>query len=404
MAKRRRSRRQGGRLTTLVVLLVAAGLIGFVIYTVVGSTFQRTAVVQAGSLGSQYTASVVVVRNEKITDTEGLTTIKFYADEGELLYPGTKIADVYSSGFSQTDINKLLNVRTSIKTHVVSALASGSYMDTQLERLDATVTDFARELGLFVQGKAEGNLINLERQLTTALSQRQSYLREKYYSTDPTLAAFYDSETQLVKKIQSWTTPYLATQTCIISFYTDDYETMLAVEGFDEITIAQVKSVLAGDRPQMSTAQRGRTALFREVSPTGYGLLLLSNDKNWNPVDGQTYQVSLGGYEDISISGVVSTHTRTGNELLVRMWVDADVRTLLNTRAAQGYVSETYAVGLQVPAGALYRQNNQEGVVLTDSGGLFVPVTVLMRDNSMAVVQPVYEGTLREGQRVRLFN
>lgn len=404
MANRKKPRRKSGRLTTLLVMLIAGGLICFVGYTLIGGMVQRTAVVAAGSIGNKYAANAVVVRNEKVTDTEGLTTVKFYADEGELLYPGTKIADVYSSGYSQTDINKLLNTRTNIKTHVVTALASGSYMDTQLERLDATVMDYARELGLLVQGNAAGNLINLERQLTTALSQRQSHMREKYYSSDPTLARLYDDETSLVKKIQSWTTPFLSTSTCIISFYTDDYETTLDTAVFDDITMEQVKGVLAGERPQMSSAQRGRTALFREITPTGYGLLLLSSDKNWNPVDGQTYQVSLSGYEDVSISGVITSSTRNGNELLVRMWVDGDVKPLLNTRTAQAQVSETYAIGLQVPVGALYRQNGQEGVVLTDGDGWFVAVTVLMRDNSIAVVQPLVAGTLQEGQRIRLFN
>lgn len=43
------------------------------------------------------------------------------------------------------------------------------------------------------------------------------------------------------------------------------------------------------------------------------------------------------------------------------------------------------------------------GIVLTDDGGRFVPVTVIMQDNSYAVIQPLQAGALMEKQKIRVF-
>lgn len=397
-----RRRRQQGSFSRSLAVVIALAAMGYLIYALVSNFSSQTAVIESGNMGNQYNAEAVIVRNESLTDAEGLSSVKYYADEGELIYKGGKIAEVYSSGYSQTDINKLLSTRSEIKSQVKAALASVQ-ADAELNRLDGQVLDYARELSMLVQDREQGNLLNLERQLSTALSNRQSYLRDKFYNSQPTLAGLYDTETTLVKKIQSWTTTYVATQDCIVSFYTDDYENVLTADGFDEIGISLVKGVLAGDEAPQTTAQRGRTAIFREVNPTGWYLLLISHDKNWNPVTGQYYKVQLGGFDNLVVDGEVTSFTRSGNELLVRMQVNADVEQVLNVRTVKAEVSEQYFSGLKVPLNALRQQGDQIGVVLTDGGGLFVPVTIVMRDNSYAVVQPVMAGILSEGQKIRLF-
>ena len=56
-----------------------------------------------------------------------------------------------------------------------------------------------------------------------------------------------------------------------------------------------------------------------------------------------------------------------------------------------------------MPLNALRQQNGETGVVLTDNGGLFVPVDVVMQDNRNAVIVPKSVGALSEGQKVLLF-
>lgn len=398
----RRRRKNSGRFGSVVFGFIILCILGFVGYMVISSSTQRTAVIGTGNMGNQYTARAVVVRNETLTDAEGLTSIKYYADEGELVYKGNKIAEVYSTGYSQTDINKLLNTRSKIKTHVKTMLAS-AYVDTQLDWLTNQSLAHARELELLVRGKAKGNLLNLERQLASSLTRRQDYLKEKYNKTDTNLAELYKEESSLQKKIQSWTATYLAERDCIISFYTDGWENVLDTETFNDISAAQVHSILAGDSPPMTMAQRGRTSVFRQVDSQGWYLLLLSSDKNWSPTIGNTYKVKLQGFGDMMVDATVTSFSQAGTEMIVRMAVNADVRPVLNVRTASALVSDAQITGLQVPLNAVWQQGGYDGVVLTDNGGLFVPVEIVRQDNASAVIKPLVEGTLREGQKIKLF-
>lgn len=402
MAKRRRNRRNGGFLTVLAVLVVI-GILAVAVIFLLGNPFQQTGTIVSGSMGAFHLADAVIVRNEKVTDVEGLKSVTFYADEGELVYTGRKIAETYATGYSLTDLNKLMYTRGNIKSLVKTELTS-RYNDTQLDSLDEAVQNYAREMGLYVRGKAQGNLVNLERQLTSAMTRRHNYLRERLSSNaSQSLIDQYDTESSLVAKIKSGTTTFVAKSDVIISFYTDGYETMLGVGGFNDISAGQARSVLAGDTPQMTTAQRGRTAVFREVEPQGWYLLLLSNDKDWNPVQGQTYSVKLNGFEDLVITGQVTSFARSGNEVLVRMEVTGNVRSVLNTRTASAEVYESNVSGLQVPVNALHFQNDQWGVVLSDGNGIFVPVDVLMQDQQHAVIESRVPDALHPGQKVILF-
>ncbi len=399
MRGRRKKRRVAFRF--YVLLFVALCVFLYAGYLAISSMFTKTAVITAGDMGNQYHANAVVVRNEALTTAEGLTSITYYADEGEIVYKGNKIAEIYSTGYSQTDMNKLLNIRSQIKAQH-KALAASSYTDLQLDRMNTNVLSIAADIRSVARKEATGNLLNLMRQMDTAMANRQSYLKTKYAS-DQNLSNLYRDESSLLKKIASWTITYIADSDCIVSFYTDGYENALPFDTADEITAGQIRAVLNGDDPQSTAAERGRTPVFRTVQNGSWYLMLLTNDKNWNPVTGQSYKVQLEGFDDTVFDATVTSFARSGSELLVRMSVPAKVRAVLNTRTAKATVGELYVSGLQVPLNALRQQNGETGVVLTDNGGLFVPVDVVMQDNRNAVIVPKSVGALSEGQKVLLF-
>ena len=399
MKKRRKKRRVAFRFYVFLFVVLCGFL--YACYLVVGGMFEKTAVITAGNMGNQYHANAVIVRNETLTSAEGLTSITYYADEGEVVYKGNKIAEIYSTGYSQTDMNKLLNIRSQIKAQHKS-LAASSYTDLQLDRMNTNVLSIAADIRSVARKEATGNLLNLVRQMDTAMSNRQSYLKTKY-ATDQNLSNLYRDESSLLKKIASWTITYIADSDCIVSFYTDGYENALPFDTADEITAGQIRAVLNGDDPESTAAERGRTPVFRTVQNGSWYLMLLTNDKNWNPVTGQSYKVQLEGFDDTVFDATVTSFARSGSELLVRMSVPAKVRAVLNTRTAKATVGELYVSGLQVPLNALRQQNGETGVVLTDNGGLFVPVDVVMQDNRNAVIVPKSVGALSEGQKVLLF-
>jgi hypothetical protein len=144
--------------------------------------------------------------------------------------------------------------------------------------------------------------------------------------------------------------------------------------------------------------------VYREVAPKGFYLLLLSRDNKWNPQDDAIYKVQLQGYEDALFDAKVLSSSKLNNETIVRMYVDSDVRPVLNARTAQATVGELYVSGLKVPSNAVLEQNGQPYVVVPIDGGRSVPVYVMEFTPDYAIVQSVSPGLLAEGQKVRVFN
>ncbi|MEG0767895.1 MAG: HlyD family efflux transporter periplasmic adaptor subunit, partial [Clostridia bacterium] len=168
--KSKRKRNPIGCLSLLVIVLAVGAVVAF---QALSPLFRRTAVIQTGGMGNQHQAEAVIVRDEELTDAEGVTSILYFADEGDLVYKGNKIAEIYSSGYSQTEVNKLDNIRQQIRQYHQEVILT-SYADPQLERLDADVLARAQEVKLLIQRRGKGSLLNLQRQLAAALSARQT--------------------------------------------------------------------------------------------------------------------------------------------------------------------------------------------------------------------------------------
>lgn len=400
--RRKKKVRIHARFYVFIVLMALIALLGWLWFSRRGS-LASTAIVSAGSMGSQYQGEIVIARDETLYDAEGVTRIDFVAEEGSHIYKGNVICQVYSSGYNQTEINKLENYRSAIQQYHKEQVMK-NYVDAQLEKLDLDVDTLSLEVRTLVQGEGVGNLNNLEKQLSTAIKARQTYLRQKY-PDDQTLSSLYDEESRQLKKIESWTTTYDAKEECIVSFYTDGYESTVNASTYETLTPAQVRTVLAGQTLETDVVSRGRDPIYRTVKPEGWYALLASPEKNWNPVPGQSYKMQLDGFDNYLVDATVVSFTRSGGELLVRMRIDSDVEPVLNIRSCRVVVGE-FVDGVNVPVSSLYTQSNMIGVVVSELGTeTFVPVIVISRDDKTAFVKSIYPGSpLQAGKTVRLFN
>jgi hypothetical protein len=257
-----------------------------------------------------------------------------------------------------------------------------------------------------VQG-AKGNMLNMEKVLNASITARQDYLRGKFRD-DTRLSRLYDDESTQLKRIQSYTTQRAATQESLVSFYTDGYEA-LNTSNFGQFSPAQVKAMLGGAKPEKSAVERGRTPIYRLVRQNGWGVLLLLNNTDWTPQQGQPYQLKLEQFENTVVNATVMSFTRSGGELLLRLSISTDVSPVLFMRTCQAQIGE-YVSSMKVPSRCIYRQKDPSsgamltGVVAVNGvSQVFVPVTVVSSKGSDTYIEPTQSGLLYEGQTVRVF-
>jgi len=405
--KKRKKKKQRSLLIgrVLIVVLVIA-VIGVLVWQLPSLTSRNatTAIARAGVLGDEYSGSVVIARNEKLYETENKTRVDFIASEGSRVSRSSVICKVYSSGYNQTEINRLQTYREEIQDYHVGQVFN-TYVDAALDADNNEISSLAQQVRTLVQGRGVGSLSNLENQLQSALNVRKNYLRQKY-PDDQSLSELYKVENDQLKKIESWTTTYTANEDCIVSFYTDGYESSVNANTYESLTPADVRNVIRGIVPQQTTAvQRGSDPIFRTVVEDEWYALFLCTDREWNPVVGEQYQMQLTGFDNYVLPAQVESFTRIGGDLLLRMRVRSSVEPVLNIRTCGATVGD-FVSGVYVPIRALYTLDNMIGVVVLE-GGLqtFVPVTVISYpDEETAFVRPTLSGSpLSEGKTIMLF-
>ncbi|MDR0396082.1 MAG: hypothetical protein LBH66_02125 [Oscillospiraceae bacterium] len=400
-------RGRGKRKTRLggLLLLTVFALAGLFVWQLSQTALRRTAVVAAGQTGRAYQVDAILIREETLFDMDSASAgLKYLADDGALVSRGAQIAQVYSSAYNQSDVNNLNRQLENIKAYYRTLLDQSTYPDTRLTALDYDISLLVSRIRAASQtssGEA-ASLLSLKRQLESAMSERQSYLKQKF-PNDAALNRYTDEEKTLRKRIESWTITYIADTPGIVSFYTDGYERMLSGETIESLTPALARGVWNGAPPEQTAAERARERVYKLVRPQGFYVAALTTDKNWKPQPDEPFKIAFEGLEDIVYDAKVTTTTRTGGELLVRFYIDADAAPTLNMRRAKATVGEPAVRGLLVPSDALRAKEGQIGVVLDMNPAVFIPVTVLSSDAREAIVRPVQSGTLAEGQRIRRF-
>ena len=404
--KQKRNRRTRSSVyPRILVLIIAAALLGVGIWQLRGyvSSNATTAIVRADALGKYYEGSLVIARNETLYETENKTRVDFVADEGSRVNRSSVICKVYSSGYNQTEINRLQTYREEIQNYHVSQVLN-TYVDAELDAENEEISSLSQQVRTLVQGRGVGSLSNLEKQLVSALTARKNYLRQKY-PDDQTLSELYKVENDQLKKIESWTTTYPATEDCLVSFYTDGYENMVNASTYANLTPAQVRSVIRGAAPEQSTQSKGSDPIFRTVLDEEWYALFLCTDRDWNPVVGEQYQMQLTGFENYVLPAEVISFSRIGSDLLLRMRIRSSVEPVLNIRTCGATVGD-FVSGVHVPIRALYTYDNMIGVIVLENGiQTFVPVTVISySDDEHAFVRPTLSGSpLEAGKTVMLF-
>ncbi len=164
--------------------------------------------------------------------------------------------------------------------------------------------------------------------------------------------------------------------------------------------------MINGKKPDAGVSHKGKTTIYRTVDEKRWFVLMLIQDRTWNPVEGEMSDLRLQNFKDTTVRAMVSSFTRTGGELLVRLMVDVpdhDITPVLYVRTCTGILGDSVS-SLSVPARAIYTQDNMPGVVVVDGNyEWFIPVNILDNRNGRVFIAAIQQGVLFEGQTVRLF-
>ena len=383
----------------LAALVVVLGVMG--ITQLLNNKEPRTAVVTISEQGNTYSGSAIIVRDETVFTQEGVSDIRYTAEENAVVSRGDPVCTVYTTGFSGRELTQLQTYRKQIKEYLKILQGESNAPDTKLQLLDTTIFDRAVETRAVIQGM-HGNLLNQEGLLKEAISSRYSYMKQKY-PDDTKLTRLYDNESNQLQRIETWTKQYNATDNGIVSFYTDGFEGALNMNSYEGYSPQEVRDMYNGKVPTAFVRDKNTDDVYRLVRPYEWAVLMLADDHAWNPAIGETYQIMIESFDNTTVSAKVSSVTRAGGDLLVRLTVNSPVDPVLNIRSCHVQLS-TSTITYAVPNSAIVSKDGVIGVVVQFREGMFiVPVVRVSSDPTQTYVVPVNPGHLYEGLSVQLF-
>ena len=357
----------------------------------------KETVIMMANADQRQTVDCVIIRDESVTLSESTARVEYIAAEDSLVTEGTTVANLYATGYSESLLNALETTRKKIQDYHKQLLAN--IVDSQLQELDQKVNRKAIEFKNLITRQTIGNLKTVASQLETEMVRRQEYLRQNKRG-DSKLTKLYDEENTRLASIQSWRTVSNADRDGVVSFYIDGYESDLTPSALNTLSIAQVRSVLAGERLE-NTRKTLSDGIYRIVDQDRWYVAVLYAGNTWTPMVGQdNYYIQMEGFDDLSYTASVHSVQKENDTTLAIFEVRDPVGPLIYKRTGKAQFSITLT-GLSVRVEALYNENGQMGVWVYDvPGGTFVPVEVLSTDGTIAMIQPMVEGALQLGQTV----
>ena len=337
----------------------------------------------------------------------GMTMIEYAVEEGQEVERGKQVCTVYTSGFSTSELTKLENYRTQIKNYHKQLLANETTADAKLNSLESVILARAVEMQALVQG-ARGNMINQEALLKEAMQNRQAYLKLKY-PDDQKLTRYYEDENTQAQRISSWTKQFSAQRAGLVSFYTDGYETALNMNTWLDYDPQQVRSMLR-KAPEDPNRARNAVDIYRLVGTDSWSVLMLADEKDWTPMEGQIYQLVIESFDNMVVQAKVVSFILSGGEMLVRLSIlnpESSIENALYIRECRVSLGETSANSLCVPDSAVMQENgiNYVAIWYEDwNSWARVEVNILgeNKQDKTLTITPRNPGQLSVGMRVKL--
>ncbi|MDR3085152.1 MAG: hypothetical protein LBU47_02445 [Christensenellaceae bacterium] len=388
----------------LAVFLAVLGLLAYGIVSLFRLLFSGYAEVSYGMMETTKSFPAILLREETTVRAEGYGTAKYILGDGDAARAGQPVLNFYSSGYTQKIVSDLATENERINAQQQSNLYPEltQIVDQQLSSMDGSIYEKRGQIG---QAVREGNtpaLVEMERELTLLMEQKQSYLESTPSAQrNTTLTQMYAKRSQILSQIDGWRSEYSAPTDGLVSYQLDGLEpylTTIVLEG-DDFNAEYFRQFFDNTDPAQLDQLRGRQPLFRVVNENHWYAILRTDDAGWTIGVGESCELRFNRDADLVYEAKVRSMVGDVGDLYVVLEIDQSIASMLNTRRETALIGGRVE-GMRVPLGSLKTSSGITGVFLYESNE-FVPVRVIGHDSRYALVMPLEIGKLDKSMKVK---
>ena len=360
----------------------------------------KPARIEWGRLSSNQPINAIVLRDEAIVKADELSKLTCIATEGQAVTKESAVAMLYLTGYSEKDIVNLDRIQKEIKDYQENNRLK-DVRDNDLELLNSQIDAKMKEISDQVIRRETQNLAVTEHELRTLMSERKAYMFTSIM-TDETLTRMYQQETALQEKINKTRKAVPAPADGLVSFYLDDYESLLTVASIEKMTPGTMKAlmedILENSKPYKSEETvRKDQPICRIANPAKWYAVIVMNAKENPLVAGTEHEVTFDGLQKTVNAKVLKVMTE-GRDSIAVLEIPEGVKELLSLRLVNGFLGQDIT-GLRVPVNMIREENGRAWIAIQGSGAnvTSVEVHVLGRDTKYAIIEAVGEVDIYQG-------
>ena len=346
--------------------------------------------IQWGRLANDQSITAVVLRDETVVQAKVNGKLSGIAAEGEPVKRDQAIAMLYTSGYSEKDLENLIKLRSEIKDYQENSLLKNAKI-TSLDSINEKIAQKMNEISAQTAAGKHNTLLALEKELNTFMEDRRQLMLTVISQPDDRLNDQYTLEKNLQAKIDETRQQLTAPSDGLVSFYLDGFEPNLTVNAIENMLPEQVKELTG-----MILNQRGAKSgdevveanqpVARIVNPAHwYAVIVLGSREN--PLsEGNTTEVTFDGLKE-PVSAKVIKVVSSGRTALVVLEMTQGAQQMLSLRLINGHIGRDIT-GFLVPLNMLKEEGGK--TLLTyrqpQGGAKTIEVSILAKDPKNAVI------------------
>ncbi len=226
----------------IIKLLLFLSIVAFFLYRLYESFFlspEATEIVQYGEISIEKTYPCLIVRNEKVINSQGEGNIKYFVEEGEKVEKGYKVAEIYMDIVSEEDKIKIeeLNERINdIKSN------KGDLFDLDIDKLNSEIENILNEIKYYKKRKDYQNIEELKYQLVNKIDKKRRIDGDKSFA-GYNLENLQEEKEIIEQRLKNSVIEIYSSESGIVSFVIDGSEEILKPENISNLTWDRINSI-----------------------------------------------------------------------------------------------------------------------------------------------------------------
>ncbi|MTI53894.1 HlyD family efflux transporter periplasmic adaptor subunit [Geosporobacter ferrireducens] len=349
---------------------------------IVMSSAAETEVVKYDSIQIIHQMTCYIIRNEKLIKSNQEGEIKYFAQEGERVKKGYKIAEIYKDAVDDATRKKLEVVNQRIENLNEN---KENLFERDVEKLD---TEIHKTISQLKEYNEKGNLLKVEelkKELTSKLDKKRIIAGDKSFA-GKNLEALKQEQQQLEKKINNSISWMLSPEPGIVSYQIDGYESILNPSNMAALEYEKISKI----EPQITDLRVQkviRTQPLFKIVDNNIWYMVTWLDK------GLLDQYKVGRTVEFKfpqgqIKGQIFRVIENDKNIAVIFKIDEYIEGFYKTRNIDLEAVVLNYEGLKVPKESILEKDGKKGVLVLDinRNATFKPVKVKGYDEVSAIV------------------